>query len=87
MKNKTPTPFDNSSFSVDSLNVDSQEDRVALYGNLDVTKDKEGLTKAVALANYFTEMVALLTALDKANKLEAKLTIESPVMKANPMGS
>ncbi|HYH38161.1 MAG TPA: hypothetical protein VD860_08070 [Azospirillum sp.] len=64
---KTIKPFANESDSVGiaGLTVENRTDRVSLYGNLDLTRDKEGLKNARALRDLLDRVVTALEA-DKA---------------------
>lgn len=64
---KTIKPFANESDSVGiaGLTVENRTDRVSLYGSLDLTRDKDGLTNARALRDLLDRVVTALEA-DKA---------------------
>jgi hypothetical protein len=55
-------PFaDNSaSITIDKLTIENGTDRIALYGSLDLTRDKQGLTRAQELKTLLEQVVALL---------------------------
>jgi hypothetical protein len=59
-----PTPFadDSQSASIDTLTIENGRDRIAIYGNLDITRDKAGLTIARQLADYLAKIVGVLQA-------------------------
>ena len=61
------TPFADgvASVSVGELTVENGTDRIALYGSLDLTRDKQGLAHARALEALLDGAVRLLEA-DKA---------------------
>ena len=45
-------PFDgNQSISINELTLESSEDKLVIYGDLDITRDKEGLEKLNKLLN------------------------------------
>lgn len=58
----TLKPFadDAASISVGELTVENGTDRIALYGSLDLTRDKQGLAHARALAALLDQAIQLL---------------------------
>ena len=63
----TLMPFadDAVSLSIGEMTVENGQERVALYGNLDLTRDKQGLQHARALKAVLDQIVRVLEA-DKA---------------------
>lgn len=61
---KTLTPFANEAdaLTIGGLTVENHKDRLALYGNLDLTRDKDGLAKARALKALIDRLVQALEA-------------------------
>ena len=57
-------PFENDSDSgaIGELTVENGHDRVALYGTLDITRDKAGLALARELARFLEAAIAVLAA-------------------------
>ena len=55
-------PFSNESqvIQLDSLQIENRSDRVTLSGDLDLTKDKAGLTKALELKALVDSVVQTL---------------------------
>ncbi len=54
-------PFsDGMSTAIDGLTLDSDPDRVSLYGNLDLTHDKAGLARARQLKTIVDAAVVML---------------------------
>ncbi len=81
---KTITPFANESDSVGlgDLTIENHEDRVALYGSIDLTRDQEGLAQARSLKTLLDRIVQTLAS-DK--NLPAKLPpAERPEAVKNP---
>jgi hypothetical protein len=79
-----PTPFadDSHSASIDTLTIENGRDRIAIYGTLDITRDKAGLTIARQLADYLAKIVGVLQA---DSKLPVKQTLpEEPKRVSNP---
>ena len=62
-----PEPFadDTASASIGGLTVENGTDRIALYGNLDITRDTAGLKLAGELARFLDQAIATMAA-DKA---------------------
>ncbi len=60
----TLKPFadDAASVMIGELTVENGTDRVALYGSIDLTRDKQGLAHARALAALVGEAIQLLEA-------------------------
>lgn len=86
----SPRPFDNSSFTLGEenaeLTIESSEDVIALYGNLNITKDMEGLRKVKDLTDYLREVENELTQLSDKGQLIEKEAIEPAIFKDNPFG-
>src|SRR5919202_1351227 len=63
----TLTPFadDAASLSIGEMTLENGQERLALYGNLDLTRDKQGLQHARALKTVLDQVVRVLEA-DKA---------------------
>lgn len=55
-----PFSDDSSSLSIGELTVENGTDKVALYGSLDVTRDKNGLKQAKALKSAVDAIVRAL---------------------------
>lgn len=62
MTKMTPFADDAASISIDELTVENGTDRIALYGSLDLTRDKQGLAHARALAALLDQAIQLLEA-------------------------
>ena len=60
----TLKPFadDAASVSIGELTIENGTDRIALYGSVDLTRDKQGLAHARALAALLDEAIRLLEA-------------------------
>lgn len=81
---KTIKPYANDSESLEfgGLTVENHPDSVAVYGNLELTKDKEGLANAKTLKAVVDAVVA---ALEKEKDLPAKVAApEAPQEVKNP---
>ena len=52
MTKLTPLADDAASISIGELTVENGTDRIALYGSLDLTRDKPGLAQGRALKDF-----------------------------------
>ena len=83
---RTMTPFANASESlgIGGLTVENRTDRVALYGSLDLTRDKQGLAHARKLKALLDEVVQALEAAedlpDRVAAPEAPETVKNPFL-------
>lgn len=57
-----PFADDAASTSVGGLTIENGTDRIALYGSLDLTRDKQGLAHARILATLLDQAIQLLEA-------------------------
>lgn len=57
-----PFADDAASISIGELTVENGTDRIALYGSLDITLDKQGLAHARALQALLTQAIGRLEA-------------------------
>ncbi len=77
-----PFADDNGSTSIDSLVIENGRDKVALYGTLDITRDKAGLALARDLVVFMTRVVGVLSAdpnlPDKLPPPEQPATVRNP---------
>ena len=75
-------PFANEtdSLSIGELTVENREDRITIYGNIDITRDKEGLGNAEILQTLFNDIIASM----KAGDLPDKISIKPADNVANP---
>ncbi|MCF9034139.1 hypothetical protein [Acinetobacter nectaris] len=75
-------PFENDeSSSIYDLTLENGSDRVNIYGNLQLTKDQEGLKAAKVLQSLLNELVATL---EKEKDLPEKIKIEDAKEIENP---
>ena len=75
-------PFANEtdSLSIGELTVENREDRITIYGNIDITRDKEGLGNAETLQTLFNDIIASM----KKGDLPDKISIKPADNVANP---
>lgn len=84
MTRLTPFADDAASISIDKLTIENGTDRVALYGSLDISRDKQGLAHARALQALLNQAVQYLEAAkDLPNALPPP---PPPKQVANPFG-
>ncbi len=62
MTKLTPFADDSASVSIAELTIENGADRIALYGSLDLTRDKQGLAHAHALKAVLDQVVQRLEA-------------------------
>ncbi len=62
MTKLTPFADDSASVSIAELTIENGTDRIALYGSLDLTRDKQGLAHARALKAVLDQVVQRLEA-------------------------
>ena len=76
-------PFENGteSHSIHDLTLENQDDRINIYGNLQITKDQEGLKAAKVLQAYLNEMVKTL---EQATDLPEKISTQTEGEVENP---
>lgn len=61
MTKLTPFAEDAASTAIDKLTIENGRLRLSLYGSLDVTRDKAGLQRALALKEIVDQAVKTLT--------------------------
>jgi hypothetical protein len=77
-------PFQNESESltIDSLTIENRTDRVTIYGNIDVTRDKAALASARQLREILDDVVRTLEAEpnlpDQVAPPKATKTVKNP---------
>jgi hypothetical protein len=62
MTKLTPFADDAASVTIDKLTVENGTERLALYGSLDISRDKAGLRHALALKTIVDQAVQVLSA-------------------------
>ena len=71
------------SHAIHDLTIENDVDRVNIYGNLQITKDQEGLKSAKALQAYVNDIVAYLdkqTNLPEQIERQVEGEIENPFL-------
>lgn len=61
MTRLTPFADDAASTAIDKLTIENGRQQVAIYGSLDITRDKVGLQRALTLKAIIDEAVQALT--------------------------
>ncbi|SDC17677.1 hypothetical protein [Acinetobacter boissieri] len=75
-------PFEtDESSAIYDLTLENGEDRVNIYGNLQVSKDQDGLKTAKALQSFVNSLV---TALEETKDLPEKVKIQDKQEVENP---
>jgi hypothetical protein len=76
------SPFANESesFNIGGLNIENREDRVSIFGSIDITRDAEGLDNAQILRELFDD---ILTSLN-SGPLPDKISIDPAENVRNP---
>lgn len=57
----TPFADDAASFTIDTLTIENGTQQVSIYGSLDITRDKAGLQRALALKAIIDQAVQTLS--------------------------
>ncbi len=70
--------------SIGKLTVENGTDRIALYGSLELTRDRQGLAHARALRAILDQAVQVLE--EQADLPEAVPAAAAPKSVANPFG-
>lgn len=71
------------SFNIGEMTLENRLDRISLYGSLDITKDKEGLEKALKLKRIID---ASIDALKREKNLPEHIEIIPVDTVENPFG-
>ena len=76
------TPFANEAdaLAIGGLSIENRLDRISIYGNLDITRDRQGLAQAERLKSLFDDIVAAM----KGVHLPAVISIKPPEQISNP---
>jgi hypothetical protein len=79
----TFNPYHNETTSliIGDLTIENRLDRISLYGSLDITKDRIGLTDALQLKDIIDSIVETL---QKENNLPKRIVIEKADSVVNP---
>jgi len=82
MSKKNFRPFKNEADSVEigDLTIENRVDRVSIFGSIDITKDKIGLSAARQLKSVLDAVLAELQSADLPEKIEIKApeTVPNP---------
>jgi hypothetical protein len=68
------------SFALGDFTIENRIDRISLYGSIDLTKDKEGLTKALEIKRIIDAAVDVL----KGKNIPERIEVESAKTVPNP---
>lgn len=76
------SPFKNESecLQIGGLTIENRDDRISIFGSLDITRDKEGLESAKTLKAIIDLTLSELESADLPDKitLEESETVENP---------
>lgn len=73
---KNDKPFDsNKSISIGDLTIENSEDKVIIYGDLDITRDKAGLNKLNQLLSILNNTKNQLEKEDLPDSIEIKASV------------
>lgn len=84
MKFMNPYENEEQSIQIGELTIENRLDRVSLYGSIDLTRDKEGLSMARKIKVIVDRVVFALEASEDAGKLPDRVETEKPDMVKNP---
>ena len=84
MNRFSPFANDAASTSIAKLTIENGTDRIALYGSIDITRDKQGLAHAQALKALLDQVVQVLEADHALPDAVAPQAVAKTV--ANPFG-
>lgn len=75
-------PFGNESetWQIGDATVENRIDHISIYGQLEITKDQQGLKSAIAMAELFNKIV---TELQKSSLPEV-ISVDQPIKVNNP---
>lgn len=79
-------PYANESeiVQIEGLTIENRIDRISVYGEIDITKDKEGLRAAKELKAIIDATVKVLEAAEGKGELLDQVAAESTVTMDNP---
>lgn len=62
----------NESKKISDLTIENSEDKIIIYGDIDITRDKEGLNNLNELLNYLNGIKLKMDSEDLPEKIESK---------------
>jgi hypothetical protein len=80
-KNFDPYENESDSLEIDGLTIENRVDKVSVYGSIDITRDKKGLTAAKELARLLDAVVRKLSSEELPDSIpppEEPDTIKNP---------
>jgi hypothetical protein len=69
---------------IGDLTIENRLDRVSLFGSIDLTRDKQGLSMARQIKVLVDEVVLALEASENEGMLPDRVAMEQPEMVKNP---
>lgn len=79
-----PYVNESESIQIEGLTIENRLDRISIYGEIDITKDKEGLKAAKKLKNIIDAALKVLESEDANIKLADEITVDKTVTVDNP---
>lgn len=79
-------PYANESevLQIEGLNIENRIDRISLHGELDITKDKQGLKAVRELKSFIDDTLKVLESEERKGTLPDTVTLEKTVTVDNP---
>jgi len=79
-------PYANESevVQIEGLTIENRADRISIYGEIDITRDKQGLKAAKELQAIIDATIKTLESDDTKGKLPDAITLEKNVTVDNP---
>lgn len=79
-------PYANESevMQIEGLTIENRLDRISIYGEIDITRDKEGLKIAKKLKNIIDAALKMLESEEENTKLADEITVDKTVTVDNP---
>ena len=77
---ETIRPFENEveSLQIDELTIENRLDRISIYGNIDLTRDKIGLERARQLQRLLTDALNVLEGEELPDAIATKPSSQVP---------
>ena len=76
----SPYANESESLNLEGLTIENREDRVSIFGSIDITRDLEGLENARILKTLFDDILAVLD----SGTLPDKISDDPPENVENP---
>lgn len=79
-------PYANESevLQLEGLTIENRTDRISIHGEIDITKDKQGLKAVRELKNFIDDTLKVLESEERKGTLPDTVTLEKTVAVDNP---